>query len=239
MEGFCSVKDTILVVEDEPDILDLVAYNLRQADYNVLPVNSGELALEKAEDNSFSAVVLDIMLPGIDGLEVCRKLKGMPEMRDIPIVMLTAKTEEVDRIVGLELGADDYLQKPFSPRELVLRIKAILRRYRNNADPNPETEFIRNGNLFIDTEGYRIEVDGQDVGLTAIESKLLFTLAQRRGRVQSRDELLRVVWGYEHSGYRRTVDTHIRRLREKLGSASSCVQTVRGIGYCFRRIEGN
>ena len=233
------MKDTILVVEDEPDILDLVAYNLRQADYNVLPVNSGELALEKAEDNSFSAVVLDIMLPGIDGLEVCRKLKGMPEMRDIPIVMLTAKTEEVDRIVGLELGADDYLQKPFSPRELVLRIKAILRRYRNNADPNPETEFIRNGNLFIDTEGYRIEVDGQDVGLTAIESKLLFTLAQRRGRVQSRDELLRVVWGYEHSGYRRTVDTHIRRLREKLGSASSCVQTVRGIGYCFRRIEGN
>ena len=233
------MKDTILVVEDEPDILDLVAYNLRQADYNVLPVNSGELALEMAEDNRFSAVVLDIMLPGIDGLEVCRKLKAMPEMRDVPIVMLTAKAEEVDRIVGLELGADDYLQKPFSPRELVLRIKAILRRYNKNVDTNPDTEFIRNGNLFIDTEGYRVEVDGQDVGLTAIESKLLFTLAQRRGRVQSRDELLRIVWGYEHSGYRRTVDTHVRRLREKLGSASDCVQTVRGIGYSFRCIEGN
>ena len=233
------MKDTILVVEDEPDILDLVAYNLRQADYNVLPVNSGELALEMAEGNRFSAVVLDIMLPGIDGLEVCRKLKAMPEMRDVPIVMLTAKAEEVDRIVGLELGADDYLQKPFSPRELVLRIKAILRRYNKNADTNPDTKFIRNGNLFIDTVGYRVEVDGQDVGLTAIESKLLFTLAQRRGRVQSRDELLRIVWGYEHSGYRRTVDTHVRRLREKLGSASDCVQTVRGIGYSFRRIEGN
>ena len=233
------MKDTILVVEDEPDILDLVAYNLRQADYNVLPVNSGELALEMAEGNRFSAVVLDIMLPGIDGLEVCRKLKAMPGMRDVPIVMLTAKAEEVDRIVGLELGADDYLQKPFSPRELVLRIKAILRRYNKNADTNPDTKFIRNGNLFIDTEGYRVEVDGQDVGLTAIESKLLFTLAGRRGRVQSRDELLRIVWGYEHSGYRRTVDTHVRRLREKLGSASDCVQTVRGIGYSFRRIKGN
>ena len=184
------MKDTILVVEDEPDILDLVAYNLRQADYNVLPVNSGELALEMAEDNRFSAVVLDIMLPGIDGLEVCRKLKAMAAMRDVPIVMLTAKAEEVDRIVGLELGADDYLQKPFSPRELVLRIKAILRRYNKNVDTNPDTEFIRIGNLFIDTEGYRVEVDGQDVGLTAIESKLLFTLAQRRGRGESRDELL-------------------------------------------------
>ena len=181
-------------------------------------------------------VVLDLMLPGIDGLEVCRLIKQRIRNKDVPVLMLTARTEEVDRIVGLELGADDYLVKPFSPRELVLRIRAILRRAQGRDEA--EAERIVAGPLAIDPIGHSVQVAGDHIELTATEFKLLTTLAQRRGRVQSREELLDVVWGYEHSGYRRTVDTHIRRLREKLGIAAALGETVRGIGYRFRREGG-
>lgn len=230
------VNDKILIVEDEPDILDLVSYNLKQAGFDVLPVETGEEALNVAARETLALVVLDLMLPGIDGLEVCRLLKQRAESKDIPVLMLTARTEEVDRIVGLELGADDYLVKPFSPRELVLRIRAILRRA--HSGEIEEDELIQAGLLLIDPIGHRVQVAGENVELTATEFRLLLTLAQRRGRVQSREELLNVVWGYEHSGYRRTVDTHVRRLREKIGEAAEMVETVRGVGYRFRREMG-
>lgn len=230
------MNDKILIVEDEPDILDLVSYNLKQAGFDVLPVETGEEALNVAARETLALVVLDLMLPGIDGLEVCRLLKQRAESKDIPVLMLTARTEEVDRIVGLELGADDYLVKPFSPRELVLRIRAILRRA--HSGEIEEDELIQAGLLLIDPIGHRVQVAGEHVELTATEFRLLLTLAQRRGRVQSREELLNVVWGYEHSGYRRTVDTHVRRLREKIGEAAEMVETVRGVGYRFRREMG-
>lgn len=230
------MNDKILIVEDEPDILDLVSYNLKQAGFDVLPVETGEEALNVAARETLALVVLDLMLPGIDGLEVCRLLKQRAESKDIPVLMLTARTEEVDRIVGLELGADDYLVKPFSPRELVLRIRAILRRA--HSGEIEEDELIQAGLLLIDPIGHRVQVAGENVELTATEFRLLLTLAQRRGRVQSREELLNVVWGYEHSGYRRTVDTHVRRLREKIGEAAEMVETVRGVGYRFRREMG-
>ena len=230
------MSEKILVVEDEPDILDLVSYNLKQAGFDVVPVETGEEALDVAARESLALVVLDLMLPGIDGLEVCRLLKQRAESKGVPVLMLTARTEEVDRIVGLELGADDYLVKPFSPRELVLRIRAILRRA--HSGEVEEDERIQAGPLQIDPIGHRVQVAGEYVELTATEFRLLLTLAQRRGRVQSREELLNVVWGYEYSGYRRTVDTHVRRLREKIGEAAEMVETVRGVGYRFRRETG-
>ncbi len=226
-------SEVILVVEDEPDILDLVRYNLEQASFSVVAVDTGEEALDRAAEGGLSLVILDLMLPGMDGLEVCRLLKQRIETKEVPVLMLTARTDEVDRIVGLELGADDYLTKPFSPRELVLRVRAILRRVQS-AETSSE-ESMQVGPLLIDPVGHRVQVGPESVELTATEFRLLLTLAQRRGRVQSRDELLNVVWGYEHSGYRRTVDTHVRRLREKLGDAADCVETVRGVGYRFRR----
>ena len=225
--------ESILVVEDEEDILDLVSYNLKQAGFSVIAVESGEEALEVASEENFSLVLLDLMLPGIDGLEVCRLIRAKPETKNIPVLMLTARTEEVDRIVGLELGADDYLTKPFSPRELVLRVRAILRRAEVVESVSDET--IRVGSLTIDPIEHRVQLLGEEIELTATEFRLLLTLAQRRGRVQSREELLNVVWGYEHSGYRRTVDTHLRRLRAKMGEAADYLETVRGVGYRFRR----
>jgi len=225
--------ESILVVEDEEDILDLIRYNLKQAGFSIIAVESGEEALEVASEENFSLVLLDLMLPGIDGLEVCRLLRAKPETKNIPVLMLTARTEEVDRIVGLELGADDYLTKPFSPRELVLRVRAILRRAEVVESVSDET--IRVGSLTIDPIEHRVQLLGEEIELTATEFRLLLTLAQRRGRVQSREELLNVVWGYEHSGYRRTVDTHLRRLRAKMGEAADYLETVRGVGYRFRR----
>lgn len=225
--------ESILVVEDEEDILDLISYNLKQAGFSIIAVESGEEALEVASEENFSLVLLDLMLPGIDGLEVCRLLRAKPETKNIPVLMLTARTEEVDRIVGLELGADDYLTKPFSPRELVLRVRAILRRAEVIESVSDET--IRVGSLTIDPIEHRVQLLGEEIELTATEFRLLLTLAQRRGRVQSREELLNVVWGYEHSGYRRTVDTHLRRLRAKMGEAADYLETVRGVGYRFRR----
>ena len=227
----------ILVVEDDPDIQELVCYNLQQAGLETIAVEGGEAAIDRLEVEAVEMIVLDLMLPGMDGLEVCRWLKQQPQLREIPVLMLTARAEEVDRIVGLELGADDYVVKPFSPRELVLRVRAVLRRAEGR-DDDADGDRIQAGPLLIDAEGHQVFMDGKLLELTTIEFKLLKTLAQRRGRVQTRDELLNVVWGYEYGGYARTVDTHVRRLREKLDAASSLVETVRGVGYRFKRVPG-
>ena len=228
----------ILIVEDEPDILELLAYNLRQAGFEVSTSSDGEEALRMAQADPPDLLVLDLMLPGMDGLELCRLLKQQEALRRVPVLMLTAKAEEVDRIVGLELGADDYVTKPFSPRELVLRIKAILRRATANEAAEEEEGRIQIGPLTIDPGAHQVLVGQELIDLTATEFRLLHTLVQRRGRVQSRQELLEVVWGYQYSGYGRTVDTHIRRLREKLREADDWVETVRGVGYRFRKELG-
>ena len=172
------------------------------------------------------------MLPGLEGTDVCRILKQDEQTRNIPILMLTAKGEETDRVVGLELGADDYVVKPFSPKELVLRINAILRRSQDNS---AVSDMIHIGPLSLDIEGHMVMVNEMPVSLTATEFKLMTTLYERRGRVQSRDELLDVVWGYDYMGYGRTVDAHVKRLREKLGEASTLIETVRGVGYRFTK----
>ncbi|MDE3000786.1 MAG: response regulator transcription factor [Gemmatimonadota bacterium] len=226
----------ILVVEDEVDIQEIVSYNLEKAGFGVVAVDSGETALESIRKRIPDLVVLDLMLPGMDGLEVCRLLKQDATTRDLPILMLTARAEEVDRVVGLELGADDYVVKPFSARELTLRVQAILRRLAEGRDPSAaesDPEAMRFGSLTIDKAAHRVTVDNDVLALTSTEFSLLATLADRRGRVQTREELLNTVWGYDYAGYGRTVDTHIRRLREKLGDASEMVETVRGVGYRF------
>ena len=218
----------ILVADDEPDVLQLVSSNLKNAGFNVIKAQDGLSALTQARDTLPSLIVLDLMLPEMSGLEVCRTLKKDPHTSQIPIIMLTAKAEEVDRIVGLELGADDYLTKPFSPRELVLRVKSVIRR----ASGAPDTsEQLTLGDIKIDRARYEVSVAGRPVEFTATEFKLLTLLIERRGRVQSRDTLLNDVWGYESVIDTRTVDTHIRRLREKLGKSSDCIETIRGFGY--------
>jgi two-component system phosphate regulon response regulator PhoB len=225
------VQPTILVVEDEQDILDVVEYNLAEEGFRVVRAEDGLTAMEKVRRERPDAVVLDLMLPGLDGKEVCRRIRQDEEIRHIPVIMLTARADEIDRIVGLELGADDYLTKPFSPRELVLRVKALMRRTR----PEPEKpSSLRYPGLTIDPERHRVEVEGHEVELTATEFKLLHHLASRTGRVQTREMLLDEVWGYPYEGYARTVDTHVRRLRKKLGSQKDRVETIRGVGYRFR-----
>ena len=223
-----SANKKILVADDEVDVLNLVALNLKNAGYSVLKAEDGPAALEAARASLPALIVLDLMLPGIPGLEVCKTLKNEPATKLIPIIMLTAKAEEVDRIVGLELGADDYLTKPFSPRELVLRVKSVLRRAAAASDPG---DHLALGDIKIDRSRYEVTVKGKPIEFTATEFKLLTMLIERRGRVQSRDTLLNDVWGYEAAIDTRTVDTHIRRLREKLGKAADCIETVRGFGY--------
>jgi two-component system, OmpR family, phosphate regulon response regulator PhoB len=228
------VSPRILIVEDEPDILELAAYNLTQAGFAVDKAEDGETGLKRATEARPDLIVLDLMLPGIDGFEVCRRLKQAEATRHIPVLMLTARAAEIDRVVGLELGADDYVVKPFSPRELVLRIRAILRRSHGAGEPQADGDILATGPLSIEPGAFRVTLRGQPLQLTATEFKLLLALVQRRGRVHSRRQLLRAVWDYEFEGYARTVDTHIRRLREKLGEDAALVETVRGVGYRFR-----
>lgn len=224
------MKTKILVVDDEPDAVELIQFNLKSAGFEVVTASDGDEALKKARAILPSLIVLDLMLPEVDGLEVCKILRRDPQTSGIPLVMLTAKAAEVDRVLGLELGADDYVTKPFSPRELVLRIKRLLR-----TDPEDERKktLIQIKDLTIDIPAHRVEVKNKLVDLTATEFKLLTILAQRRGRVQSRDQLLQDVWEYDSLIDTRTVDTHMRRLREKLGSAARYLDTVRGVGYRF------
>ena len=222
------MNSKILVADDEPDMLNLVAANLRAAGFDVIPAEDGPAAIAATRTQGPELIVLDLMLPGMSGLEVCRTLKGDPATAGIPIVMLTAKAEEVDRIVGLELGADDYVTKPFSPRELVLRVKSILRRASKAEAPGA---VLTLGPIVLDRERFQVTIEGKPVDFTATELKLLTLLMERRGRVQSREVLLNDVWGYESVIDTRTVDTHVRRLREKLGSAAERLETVRGFGY--------
>ena len=225
-----AMLEAILIVDDEQDVLDLLVYNLQKAGYKILTARDGAAALQKARDEVPSLIVLDLMLPQMDGTEVCRHLKADPKTAHIPIIMLTAKAEEVDRVVGLELGADDYVTKPFSPREMTLRVKGVLRRTSGKIAP---AEILKFADITVDLAKHEVTLKGKVVELTATEFRLLATLLERRGRVQSRDRLLTDVWGYEGDVDTRTVDTHMRRLREKLGKAADYVETVRGVGYRF------
>lgn len=224
------VKPKILVVDDEPDAIELIEFNLKGAGFDVAAAADGNEALRKAKAIAPDLILLDLMLPEVDGLEVCKILRRDPATSAIPIVMLTAKAGELDRVLGLELGADDYVTKPFSPRELLLRVKNLLKR-RNGTEQ--KSERITIGELCIDIPRHTVSVDGKAIDLTATEFKLLTVLAERRGRVQSREQLLRDVWEYDSLIDTRTVDTHMRRLREKLGKASRYLDTVRGVGYRF------
>ncbi|MCB2189590.1 MAG: response regulator transcription factor [Deltaproteobacteria bacterium] len=226
-------RASVLVVEDERDLLDLVEFNLRQAGLEVLKASDGLEGLKLARTAKPDLVILDLMLPGLEGREVCRRLKQNEGTHHIPVIMLTALAGETDRIVGFEIGADDYITKPFSPRELVLRAQAVLRRTREAAGgPAP----LRLGELSIDPDRHEVALSGEPLDLTATEFKLLHHLASHSGRVQTRQQLLEQVWGYAYDGYARTVDTHVRRLRKKLGELSDNIETVRGIGYRFREI---
>jgi len=224
------VRSKILVVDDEPEAVELVEFNLKQAGFDVVAAADGAEALKKARAALPSLIVLDLMIPEVDGLEVCKMLRRDPATAMIPIVMVTAKAAEIDRVLGLELGADDYITKPFSPRELVLRVKKILQRGRA---AEPEVQAVKYGELVIDGPRHLVSWRGKGIDLTATEFKLLALLVQRRGRVQSREQLLRDVWEYNSLIDTRTVDTHMRRLREKLGPASKYLDTVRGVGYRF------
>lgn len=225
-----TIKPKILVVDDEPDAVELLEFNLRNSGFEVISAEDGNSAIKKAREQKADLVLLDVMLPEVDGLEVCKILRRDPATAKVPIIMLTAKAAEIDRVLGLEFGADDYITKPFSVRELILRIKGLMRRVRGDSDPDKP---LRAGLIEIDPEKFMVTVKGKKVDLTATEFKLLHLLVKRRGRVQSRDQLLRDVWEYEGSVDTRTVDTHIRRLRDKIGAASECLETIRGVGYRY------
>ena len=222
------MKSKILLVDDEPDALEILGFKLREAGFTPIFAKDGTRALAAARDERPDLIVLDLMLPEVDGLEVCKILRRDPLTSAIPILMLTARAAEMDRVLGLELGADDYVTKPFSPRELVIRIRKLLARSQATEEVSSH---IKVGDIDIDVPRHVVLVGGKEVVLTATEFKLLEVLARRRGRVQTRDRLLQDVWGYENPIDSRTVDTHMRRLREKLGPAASHLDTVRGVGY--------
>lgn len=232
MADMSTENPRILIIEDETDLAELIAYHLRQEGYQVDLAASGRYGLDKALAAPPDLVVLDLMLPEMLGSEVCRNLRRDKKTAAVPVLMLTAKGEEIDRVVGFEVGADDYVVKPFSLRELLLRIKALLRRARPIEN---ETRRIEIGPLSIDPVSHEVRSDGVTVELTAIEFRLLSTLAERCGRLQSREQLLTDVWGYNYTGDTRTVDTHVTRLRAKLGTAGDLIRTVRGFGYKLER----
>jgi two-component system phosphate regulon response regulator PhoB len=224
----------ILVIEDEHDIQDVLVYNLRQSGHEAVATAKGKDGLTMARADRPDLVILDLMLPDISGTEVCKELKRGEATRDIPVLMLTAKGEEVDRIVGFEVGAEDYVVKPFSTRELMLRVQAILGRGRRVAGTAAAEPRVAFGVLELDKQAHRVFVDGKEIELTALEFKLLSTLMERKNRVQSREALLTDVWGMRGDINTRTVDTHVKRLREKLGAAGDYIDTVRGVGYRFK-----
>tara|TARA_B100000965_G_scaffold406259_1_gene444224 strand:+ start:4686 stop:5390 length:705 start_codon:yes stop_codon:yes gene_type:complete len=231
------MSNKVLVIEDEPDIRKTLEYNLSREGYKVEGCGSIEEANTFLENPSYSIILLDLMLPDGSGLDLCKQIKSNPETNETPILILTAKDDEVDKVVGFELGADDYVTKPFSVRELILRVKAILKRNTKTSNPSNQThEINRNfGSLKMNVESHEVFINDEEIILTALEFKLLRQLVERRGRVQTRDQLLTDVWGYSSDITTRTVDTHIKRLREKLGSIGKYVQTIRGVGYKFSR----
>ncbi len=217
----------ILIVEDERDIVHVLEFALKQAGFETASAPDAERAFALVREKLPDLVILDLMLPGLPGTEICKQLKSSPRTAKVPVIMLTARGEEVDRIVGFELGADDYITKPFSVREVVLRVRAILRRH----EPSDEPSRDKVGPVRVDLEAHRAYVEEKEVELTALEFRLLVTFMSRLGRVQTREQLLRDVWGASPDLQTRTVDTHVKRLREKLGSGRDLIETVRGIGY--------
>jgi two-component system, OmpR family, phosphate regulon response regulator PhoB len=218
--------ERVLIVDDDPDIQRLVSYNLSQAGFQVATAATGRTALETVHKDPPDLIILDVMLPDVDGLEVCRIVRQNDNSRRIPIIMLTARTEEIDRVVGFELGADDYVMKPFSPRELVLRVKSILRRIGED-----RSDVLRIGRIQLFPGRRQVSAGNRSVILTAKEFDLLHELMRARGNVLTRETLMDKVWGYHGEATSRTLDTHVRRLRDKLGEEGIHVETVRGIGY--------
>jgi two-component system phosphate regulon response regulator PhoB len=221
----------ILIIEDEPDIRKTIEYNFVKEGFKVSVAGSLAEGKKLFLAETINLIILDLMLPDGSGLDLCREIKSNPSTASTPIIILTAKSDEVDRVVGFELGADDYVTKPFSIRELLLRVKAILKRNPSSTSQSIGEQIV--GNLKIDFDAHIVLVKGEEINLTALEFKLLKHFLDRRGRVQSRDQLLQDVWGYSSDITTRTVDTHIKRLREKLGPAGDYVQTIRGVGYKF------
>jgi two-component system phosphate regulon response regulator PhoB len=225
--------EKIVVIEDEDDILEVIAYNLKREGYEVITSTSGEDGLDKIEKTAPQLVVLDLMLPEIDGLELCRKLKSDPLTRSIPVIMVTAKGEESDLVLGLCVGADDYVTKPFSPKELVARVKALLRRSKTRSESD-NRERIARGGVVIDPQRHDVQVDGEPISLTATEFRLLHFLASHTGRVFTRDHLLARVIGEDAIVIDRNIDVHVRAIRKKLGSQRELIETIRGVGYRFK-----
>ncbi|MBI1822340.1 MAG: response regulator transcription factor [Nitrospirae bacterium] len=223
----------ILTIEDEPDIAHLIKLYLEKEGFRVIHISDGARGLSEVLRLKPNLLILDLMLPGMDGLEICKKIRERPETRTLPVLMLTAKGEEVDKILGLEFGADDYLTKPFSPREMVARVKALLRR----TNPSEPAAALKYGSLTLDPLRHEVRVNHEEVSLTSKEFGLLEILLKNRGRVQTRDSLLNQVWGYDYFGTTRTVDVHIGRIREKIPLLSEAIVTVKSLGYKIKDDE--
>ena len=228
------MSQKIYIVEDEPDIRDTLKYNFSNEGFKVFTSPDGEEALSNIKKVLPDVLILDLMLPGVSGLDVCKSIRADDDIRDMSIIMLTAKGEEIDRVIGFELGADDYVTKPFSVRELILRVKVLLKKQRESLVQNKLVTF---GAIRIDLDAHELKINDKEIVLTALEFKLLQHLVKRKGRVQTREQLLGDVWGYSAEVTTRTVDTHIKRLREKLGNTSEYIQTIRGVGYRFSNVD--
>lgn len=228
------MSQKIYIVEDEPDIRDTLKYNFSNEGFKVFTSPDGEEALSNIKKVLPDVLILDLMLPGVSGLDVCKSIRADDDIKDMSIIMLTAKGEEIDRVIGFELGADDYVTKPFSVRELILRVKVLLKKQRESLVQNKLVTF---GAIRIDLDAHELKINDKEIVLTALEFKLLQHLVKRKGRVQTREQLLGDVWGYSSVVTTRTVDTHIKRLREKLGDTSDYIQTIRGVGYRFSNVD--
>ncbi len=228
------MRQKIYIVEDEPDIRETLKYNFSNEGFKVFTAPDGEEALSDIKKILPDVLILDLMLPGVSGLDICKSIRADDDIRDMSIIMLTAKGEEIDRVIGFELGADDYVTKPFSVRELILRVKVLLKKQRESLVQNKLVTF---GAIRIDLDAHELKINDKEIVLTALEFKLLQHLVKRKGRVQTREQLLGDVWGYSAEVTTRTVDTHIKRLREKLGNTSDYIQTIRGVGYRFSNVD--
>ena len=228
------MRQKIYIVEDEPDIRETLKYNFSNEGFKVFTAPDGEEALSDIKKILPDVLILDLMLPGVSGLDICKSIRADDDIRDMSIIMLTAKGEEIDRVIGFELGADDYVTKPFSVRELILRVKVLLKKQRESLVQNKLVTF---GPIRIDLDAHELKINDKEIVLTALEFKLLQHLVKRKGRVQTREQLLGDVWGYSAEVTTRTVDTHIKRLREKLGNTSDYIQTIRGVGYRFSNVD--